>query len=73
MRIRTTMKSIYSLIAAIRDERNTDKRIRMLQELNNSLPPESRIEMPSLITNAYIRRALDMIEERIAVPVHAEA
>lgn len=73
MRIRTTMKSIYSLISSIRDERNTDKRIRMLQELNNSLPPESRIEMPSLITNAYIRRALDMIEDRIAVPVHAEA
>jgi hypothetical protein len=67
------MKSIYSLIASIRDERNTDKRIRMLEELNNSLPAESRIEIPSLITNAYIRRALDMIEERIAVPVHADA
>jgi hypothetical protein len=51
-------------ISAIREERDTEKRLMMLQELNNSLPKETRLHMPSLITNAYVRRALDLIEER---------
>ena len=54
-----------NLVSAIRREPNTEKRLRMLQKLNESLPENIRIQMPSLITNAYVRRALDMIEERI--------
>jgi hypothetical protein len=38
-----------------------------LKKLNNSLPSDKQLEMPSLITNAYIRRALDVIEERMTV------
>lgn len=55
---------IQSYIAAIRGEHDTDARITMLYRLNNMLPKEKRIEMPSLITNAYVRRALDVIQER---------
>lgn len=59
------MNSLQAKISAIREEHNTDNRIRMLQQLNNSLPEHIRLELPSLITNAYVRRALDMIEERL--------
>ena len=61
------MDWIHASISAIREEHNTDKRIMMLERLNNSLPREIRLEFPSLITNAYIRKALDIIEERTAL------
>ena len=53
-------------ISLIRAERNTEKRLRMLQKFNDSLPEDIRLQMPSLITNAYVRTALDKIEERIS-------
>ena len=56
------LESIRGRIAAIREEKDTTKRIKMLRELNDSLPSEKRIEFPSLITNAYIRTALDKID-----------
>jgi hypothetical protein len=31
------------------------------------LPEDLKLDMPSLITNAYVRKALDMIEEKILV------
>ena len=52
-------------ISAIRYELNTEKRLSMLQRLNDSLPDDIKLDIPSLITNAYVRKALDMIEERI--------
>lgn len=61
------MDWIHASILAIREEHNTDKRIIMLEKLNKSLPREIRLEIPSLITNAYIRKALDIIEERTAL------
>jgi len=54
-------------ISAIRSEPDTETRLRMLQKLNDSLPEDMKLEMPSLITNAYVRKALDMIEERVLV------
>jgi len=36
----------------------------MLHTVNDLLPPEKRLEFPSLITNAYIRKALDIILDR---------
>ncbi|MGI0037004.1 MAG: hypothetical protein ACRD99_01440 [Nitrososphaera sp.] len=58
------MNSLRATITAIREEHNTDKRIKMLQRLNSSLPRNIRLQLPSLITNAYIRKALDIIEEK---------
>jgi hypothetical protein len=46
---------------------DTEKRLRMLLQLNDSLSEDMKLDMPSLITNAYVRRALDMIEERLLV------
>jgi hypothetical protein len=56
--------AISDQISAIRAERDIDERIRMLHRLNNLLPSDKRLEFPSLITNAYIRKALDIILER---------
>jgi len=55
---------VLTRISAIREEHDINKRITLLRELNNLLPIERRIELPSLITNAYIRTALDVIRER---------
>jgi hypothetical protein len=60
-------QDILDCISSIRGERNTEKRLRMLLSLNDSLPNDVRLQMPSLITNAYVRRALDVIEERISL------
>jgi hypothetical protein len=60
-------QEIMSRISSIRGERNVEKRLRMLQILNESLPKSIRLEMPSLITNAYVRKALDIIEDRISI------
>lgn len=51
-------------ISAIREENDINIRITMLHELNNLSPIEERVEIPSLITSAYIRRALDIIQEK---------
>jgi hypothetical protein len=63
----TYSQYILDRISSIRAERNPEKRLRMLEQLNDSLPDKIRLQMPSLITNAYVRRALDTIEERIFV------
>jgi len=57
--------SLKNCISSIREERDTQKRLQMLLNLNNNLPENIRLQMPSLITNAYVRRALDLIEEKI--------
>jgi len=59
-----SLQLVQSRISAIRDEHDINIRFTMLHELNNLLPIEKRLAFPSLITNAYIRRALDVIQER---------
>jgi hypothetical protein len=61
---RTSIRRIQNHVTAIREEHDTDTRIRMLHNLNTMLPRQKRLVLPSLITNAYIRRALDIVEER---------
>lgn len=63
------MNALRDRILAIRNEHDTTKRIKMLQDLNNSLPIGMRLELPTLITNAYVRTALDKIEARMGTVV----
>jgi uncharacterized protein YeeX (DUF496 family) len=58
---------LLNRISAIREVHDTEKRLRLLQQLNDSLSEDMKLDMPSLITNAYVRKALDMIEERLLV------
>ena len=52
-------------ISLIRQQWDTQKRMQMLIALNDSLPTGVRLELPSLITNAFVRQALDVLEDRI--------
>ena len=61
------LQILQNNISRIRGENDTQKRLEMLLKLNSSLREDLRLQMPSLITNAYVRRALDLIEERVSL------
>ena len=42
---------------------DVDKQFALLKKINSLLPTTSRLSMPSLITDDYIRTALDKIDE----------
>jgi len=42
---------------------DVDKQFELLQKINLLLPKSVKLRMPSLITDDYIRKALDRIEE----------
>ncbi|MDP8886832.1 MAG: hypothetical protein M3M91_03470 [Thermoproteota archaeon] len=42
---------------------DVDKQFALLQKINLMLPKASRLSIPSLITDDYIRTALDIIDE----------
>jgi hypothetical protein len=42
---------------------DVDKQFELLQKINLLLPKSIKLKMPSLITDDYIRKALDRIEE----------
>jgi hypothetical protein len=60
-----TSNQVTSLIALCRDQSDVDKQIRMLHAINSGLPKSLRLQMPSLLTNDYVSRALDIIEDRV--------
>ena len=55
--------SVSSLIQQCRYEIDVDKQYELLQKINALLPKTIRLRMPSLITDDYIRTALDIIDE----------
>jgi hypothetical protein len=57
------LESIPRYVSMIREETNIDEQVRLLEELNTLLPEERRLLVPSLITNDYVSRAVDIIEE----------
>jgi hypothetical protein len=54
---------LFSLIQQCRYEIDVDKQFELLQKINSLLPKTSRLRTPSLITDDYIRTALDRIDE----------
>ena len=59
------LNPITSLIAKCRYQSDVDKQIQILHTINSALPKSLRLQMPSLLTNDYVSRALDIIEDRI--------
>jgi hypothetical protein len=53
---------LVELISECRDEGNIDKQVEILREINSWLPESKRIALPSLITDDYVNRALDIAE-----------
>jgi hypothetical protein len=56
---------IISLIASCRYQSDIDEQIRMLHAINSALPKSLKLQMPSLLTNDYVSRALDIVEDRV--------
>ena len=42
-----------------------DKRVEILQRINRMFPVENMIKLPAFITNDYIDKTLDLLEERL--------
>jgi hypothetical protein len=46
------------------DTEEVDKRMELLQYLNDLLPTEYKVRLPAFITNDYIDKALYILEEK---------
>jgi hypothetical protein len=64
---------ITSLIAKCRYQGDVDKQILILHAINSALPKSLQLKIPSLLTNDYVSRALDIIEDRILPYRHTVA
>ena len=58
-------ESVGQMIMRCRYERNVDDQISLLMKINEKLPKAKRLRFPSLMTNDYVSKALDTIEERL--------
>lgn len=58
------LDTIPRYVSMIRNETNIDVQVELLEELNVLLPEECRLSMPSLITDDYVWRAVNIIEEK---------
>jgi hypothetical protein len=63
-------REILSLISKCRDIRDVPKKTKLLEYINQLLPTESRIRLPSLITGDGIDNMLSWIEVKISPPVY---
>jgi hypothetical protein len=57
-------KLLY-LISRCRYENDLDNQVIILRDINNRLPKEKKIVIASFITDDYVSRALDIIEEQL--------
>ena len=57
--------NVLELIQQCRTETNLDIQINILYRINETLPDSVRIKVPSLLTNDYVSRALDIIEDKL--------
>lgn len=56
---------IHALVYACRYEKDLDRQIDILFQINRFLPSRMQLKLPSLFTDDYIRTALDTIEEKL--------
>jgi hypothetical protein len=61
----TVNKPFLGLVQSCLDTSDINKRVEILQRINRLLPVESMIKLPAFITNDYIDRTLDLLEERL--------
>lgn len=61
----TVNKEIFLLITNCREEKNIDRQVSMLLELNQALPPQKRVSLQSFYTKDYVRRVLSWIEDSV--------
>lgn len=56
---------LQSAIELCRSEPELDRQVEFLHNINDCLPASMKVTMPSLLTNDFVERALDLMEERI--------
>lgn len=56
---------LRNLIDACRSESDLDRQVAVLNRINRGLPEPMQLKMPSFLTNDYVTRALDMIEDKM--------
>ena len=64
------LENKFDLIETIKkcnETEDIDKRVELIQQLNELLPLEYKFQLPSFITNDYINRRLDLLEEKISL------
>jgi hypothetical protein len=66
-------REILRLISKCRDMRDVPKKTKLLEYINQLLPVELRIRLPSLITGDGIDNMLSWIEVKISPPVYGLA
>ena len=63
-------KEILKMIGMCREVRDVASKSQILNRINHSLPVESRIAIPSLITGDGIDNLLSWIEVKISPPIY---
>ncbi len=57
-------QELWNLMDLCRYESNVDRQVQILHQIDEQLPEVLHIKFPSLITNEYVIRALDWIEDK---------
>lgn len=58
-------EELQAIINHCRSEPELDRQVEFLRRLNQNLPSDIQVAIPSLLTDDFVRRALDKIEEKI--------
>jgi len=61
---------LISLVEKCREDNDIGQRIAILESLNCLLPVETKLRIPSLITNSCIDNILSTIEVRLSPPIY---
>jgi hypothetical protein len=59
------MMQFLELVQSCVETFDINKRVEILQRINRLLPAESMIKLPAFVTNDYIDKTLDLLEERL--------
>lgn len=63
-------KNMISLVDECREEPEIRQRISILEIINSLLPIESKLRIPSLVTNTCIDNLLSGLEARLLPPIY---
>jgi len=63
-------KQLINLINVSREEKDIGKRWQLLKYINNLVPVEFRVSIPSIISHDCIDQILSAMEEKISPPIY---
>jgi hypothetical protein len=61
---------LFSLVEKCREENDIGQRIAILESINGLLPIDTKLSIPSLITNSCIDNILSAFEVRLSPPIY---